>query len=39
MSRNVPVSSIAERELAGLPRSMDVQVWTYNQEGMRASYK
>lgn len=36
--RDVPLSTTAERVLITLPRRMDGKVWTYTQEGMRASY-
>lgn len=36
--RDVPLSTTAERVLTALPRRMDGKVWTYTQEGMRASY-
>lgn len=38
VTRDVPLSSTAERILAGLPRRLDGQIWTYTQEGMRTSY-
>ncbi|MBU2858336.1 site-specific integrase [Acidithiobacillus ferrooxidans] len=38
-ARDVPLSTAAERILAALPRRMDGKVWTYTQEGMRASWR
>ena len=39
IARDVPLSSAAERVLSALPRRMDGKVWTYTQDGMRASWR
>ncbi|MBU2807572.1 site-specific integrase [Acidithiobacillus ferrooxidans F221] len=39
LARDVPLSSSAEQVLAALPRRLDGKVWTYTQEGMRASWR
>ena len=39
LARDVPLSSIAEQVLSALPRRMDGRVWTYTQDGMRASWR
>ena len=39
LARDVPLSSAAEQVLSALPRRMDGKVWTYTQDGMRASWR
>ena len=40
LARDVPLSTAAERVLANMPRRMDGgRVWSYTQDGMRASWR
>jgi integrase len=39
LARDVPLSTAAEQVLAALPRRLDGKVWTYTQDGMRASWR
>ncbi len=39
LARDVPLSTAAERVLTNLPRRMDGRVWSYTQDGMRASWR
>ncbi|WP_338027817.1 site-specific integrase [Acidithiobacillus ferrianus] len=39
LTRDVPLSAAAEQVLSALPRRLDGKVWTYTQEGMRASWR
>ncbi len=39
LARDVPLSTAAEQVLAALPRRMDGKIWTYTQDGMRASWR
>ncbi len=39
LARDVPLSSAADQVLSALPRRLDGKVWTYTQEGMRASWR
>ncbi|MBU2804996.1 site-specific integrase [Acidithiobacillus ferridurans] len=39
VARDVPLSSVAEQVLTALPRRIDGKVWTYTQDGMRASWR
>ncbi len=38
-TRDVPLSSSAEKLLSAMPRHIDGKVWTYTQDGMRASWR
>ena len=37
--RDVPLSSVADQVLTAQPRRIDGKVWTYTQDGMRASWR
>jgi integrase len=39
LARDVPLSVAVLEVLGALPRRMDGKVWTYTQEGMRASWR
>ena len=39
IARDVPLSTAAEQVLAALPRRLDGKVWSYTQDGMRASWR
>ena len=39
LDRDVPLSNVALAVLSALPRRVDGKVWTYTQDGMRASWR